>query len=146
MEAERMEEGFSECAEQSLASLFEEQYHGCFTAETPFETYLNQLCAQAGKKRWQVIHRAWIDRTYGYQLFNGTRRPSRDKVIQLAFGLELDLPRTQELLGAAEKNALDPRRKRDAVFIFCIGKRMNLVDVQILLERLGLTPLELMEH
>ena len=146
MEAELLDDGSPEREEQALVNLFEQQYFGCFGPEMPFEAYIDQLCAQAGKKRWQVIHRAWIDRTYGYQLFNGTRRPSRDKVIQLAFGLELDLPRTQELLGAAEKNALDPRRKRDAVFIFCIGKRMNLVDAQILLDRLGLTPLELMEH
>lgn len=146
MEAELLDDGSPEREEQALLNLFEEQYVGCFGPEMPFEAYIDQLCTQAGKKRWQVIHRAWIDRTYGYQLFNGTRRPSRDKVIQLAFGLELDLPRTQELLGAAEKNALDPRRKRDAVFIFCIGKGMNLAEAQVLLDRLGLAPLELQEH
>ena len=146
MEAERMENGSLECAEESIASMFEQQYRGCFIPETPFETFLNQLCAQAGKKRWQVIARAGIDRTYGYQLFNGTRRPSRDKVIQLAFGMELDLARTQELLRAAEKNDLDKRRKRDAVFLFCIGKRMDVFEAQTLLEKLNLAPLELMER
>ena len=49
--------------------------------------YLRQLCAEQGLVPERVIRAASIDRTYGHQIFNGTRRPSRDKVLQLAFGL-----------------------------------------------------------
>ena len=59
----------------------------------------------------QVIERSQIERTYGHQLFNGTRRPSRDKVLQLALGLGLSVDETQRLLRAAGKSPLYPRLK-----------------------------------
>ena len=51
-----------------------------------FHEYLRQLCRDRGEIAERVIKRAGIDRTYGHQLFSGRRKPSRDKVIQLAFG------------------------------------------------------------
>ena len=141
MEAELLDDGSPEREEQALVNLFEQQYFGCFGPEMPFEAYIDQLCTQAGKKRWQVIHRAWIDRTYGYQLFNGTRKPSRDKAIQLAIGFELNVDQTQELLRAAEKNTLEPRKKRDAAVLFCLAREMDVENTQKLLERHELEPL-----
>ena len=146
MEAERVENSRADRAERSLLDLFTEQFFDASEQEPPFAAYADQLCNRLGKKRWQVIARAGIDRTYGYQLFNGTRRPSRDKVIQLAFGMDLDLLQTQELLRAAEKNALDRYRKRDAVFIFCLEKRKNIYEAQKLLDNLELPSLELLER
>ena len=54
-----------------------------------FHVFITALCQSAGLVPEQIIRRAAIDRTYGHQLFNGTRRPSRDKVLQLAFGFGL---------------------------------------------------------
>ena len=47
-----------------------------------------------------------MPRNYAYQLFNGTRKPSRDKVIQLAFGFGLSVDDTQELLKVARQAPL----------------------------------------
>ena len=49
-----------------------------------FDQMIRSLCEERGLVPEQVILRAEIDRTYGHQLFSGVRRPSRDKVIQLA--------------------------------------------------------------
>ena len=77
-----------------------------------FHEYISQMCAEEGERKESVIKRASIERTYGYQLFNGTRKPSRDKAIQLAIGFGLDLDGTQKLLQVAEKSPLYPRIKR----------------------------------
>jgi hypothetical protein len=37
-----------------------------------------------------VIKRADIDRVYGYQIISGKRMPTREKLLQLGFGLCLD--------------------------------------------------------
>lgn len=88
-----------------------------------------------------MIQRANIERGYGHQIFRGIREPSRDKVLQLAFGFGLNVPEAQRLLRAAEKSPLYPRLKRDAAILFCINRGESLVQMQLLLSELGLSPL-----
>lgn len=104
-----------------------------------FHIYITDLCQSMKYIPAQVIKNASIERTYGHQIFNGTRNPSRDKVIQLAFGLGLNLDGTQKLLKAAQKSLLYPKIKRDAVIIYCINNNMDIIESQGVLEALGLT-------
>lgn len=95
--------------------------------------YLNQLCDERHLKPSQVIHSAQIERTYGHQIFNGTRIPSRDKLIQLALGFGLTLEETQVLLKTARKSQLYAKIDRDAACIFGISHGMSVMEVQDLL-------------
>lgn len=104
-----------------------------------FHLFISEICASTEQVPEQVIKRAAIERTYGHQLFNGTRKPSRDKVIQLAFGLGLGLDDTQKLLQIAHKSALYPKLKRDAAIMHCLENNKDLLDTQSLLQSLGLT-------
>lgn len=104
----------------------------------PFHEYLRQKCNEKGAVPEQIIKRSDIERTYGHQLFRGLRMPSRDKVIQLAFGFEFGVEDTQKLLKAARKSILHPKIKRDAAILFCIGRRMSLFDTQAVLQELGI--------
>lgn len=105
----------------------------------PFHEYIEELCRASGLTRGEVIRRAGIDRTYGHQLFNSRRKPSRDKVIQLAFGLGLDEQGTQRLLQVARKSALYVKDERDAAILFCIENHKNLDETQNLLDDLNAT-------
>lgn len=50
--------------------------------------YLQELLDLHGLERAVAIRRAGLNETYGYQLFAGQRvNPSRDKVLQLVFGM-----------------------------------------------------------
>ena len=109
--------------------------------DEPFNACLAALCEQRALVPERVIRRAEIDRSYGHQLFNGTRQPSRDKALQLAFGLGLGVDETQRLLRAAGRSLLYPRLKRDAVLLFALSKQLSVIEVQALLNRCGLTPL-----
>lgn len=102
-------------------------------AEIPLSEYLQRLCEERDLVPEQVIKKAQIDRTYGHQLFNGTRNPSRDKLIQLAIGFELSLEETQTLLKKAGKSMLYPKLKRDAACIYGISHGMNVMELQELL-------------
>lgn len=104
-----------------------------------FHLYLTERCKTTGQIPEQVIKCAGIERTYGHQLFNGTRKPSRDKVLQLAFGLHLNLDETQELLQAAQKNPLYPKIKRDAAIVYCLSHHKEILETQSVLQALGLT-------
>lgn len=104
-----------------------------------FHVYITNLCKITEQVPEQVIKQAGIERTYGHQLFNGTRKPSRDKVIQLAFGFKLDLDDTQKLLQIAQKSPLYPKIKRDAAILFCITHQKDMLETQSVLYSLGLT-------
>lgn len=106
-----------------------------------FCSYINELCVSRCEVPERVIRRSEIDRTYGHQLFNGARHPSRDKVLQLAFGFGLTVDETQQLLRRAGKSLLYPRLKRDAVILFCLSKSMNVLEAQERLASVGLTQL-----
>ena len=100
---------------------------------------LKELCLERQLSPAQVIDRSQIERTYGHQLFNGTRNPSRDKVLQLAIGAGLGVPETQRLLRAAGKSPLYPKLKRDAVILFGLQKGYSILAVQDTLSAYGLT-------
>lgn len=100
--------------------------------------YLLQLCEKYNIHSGEVIRRANIERTYGYQIFNGTRNPSRDKLIQLAFGFGLSLEETQRLLKKSGKSELYSKIKRDAACIFGLSHQMNILEMQELLASIDL--------
>ena len=105
------------------------------TMEVPALTeHLRQLCADRGLVPERVIRAASIDRTYGHQIFNGTRRPSRDKVLQLAFGLGVGVEETQRLLRLADRSPLYPKLRRDAIILYCLNRRKGLAETQELLQ------------
>ncbi|MCL2627109.1 MAG: hypothetical protein FWD44_00215 [Oscillospiraceae bacterium] len=102
-----------------------------------FNEYINSLCEEKEVTAKEIIKKADIERTYGHQLFNGTRAPSRDKVLQLAIGFELNYEQAQKLLLVARKSALHPKVKRDAAIIYAIEKKLDIVSVQAMLFDLG---------
>ena len=103
-------------------------------AELPaFSDYITKLCEERGEKRESVISRSGLERTFGHRLFSGTRNPSRDTVLQLAFGLELSADEAQQLLKVAQASALHPKVKRDAVIAYCLHKGTSLLDAQQML-------------
>lgn len=98
-----------------------------------FSDYIKTLCSVKGEKEEAVIKRGNIESSYGHRLFRGERNPSRDTVLQLAFGLELDADGTQQLLKVARASALHPRVKRDAVIAFCLYHHRSFMETQELL-------------
>ena len=75
-----------------------------------------------------VIKKSNLNSSYVYQIFRGKKYPSRDKVIALAFGLALNADETQKLLKQAGYRELYPRDKRDALLLFAINQKMNIID------------------
>ena len=98
-----------------------------------FPDYISALCQARGEKPERIIKRSGLDRSFGHRLFAGTRNPSRDTVLQLAFGFELSAEDTQQLLKVARATALHPKVKRDAVIAFCLHNRKSLMDAQQIL-------------
>jgi len=113
--------------------------NGIIIQTPPFHEYICEMCRKDGIVPEQIIKNTTIERTYGHQLFNGTRKPSRDKVLQLAFGFGLDVGDAQKLLKVAQKAQLYPKIMRDAVILYCIEHHMSDMDTQNVLLEMKLT-------
>lgn len=100
--------------------------------------YISALCAERGEKHERIIKRAGLDRVYGHQIFCGIKHPTRDKVIQLAFGFEMNDKQAQDLLKIARKSPLYPRAERDAAILYCLHNKVSFVETQLMLAELRL--------
>jgi len=103
-----------------------------------FAEYITELARSRNEKAERVINRAGIERSFGHRLFSGTRNPSRDTALQLAFGFELTTEETQRLLKIAQLTPLHPKVKRDAVIAYHLHNGLPLMDTQKALHDYGL--------
>ena len=117
-------------------------------ATPTFTEYLEIQCQERNMVREHVIVRAGIERGFGHQIFRGSRKPSRDNVLRVAFGFGLDVEETQALLRVARRTLLYPRIPRDAALIYGLSHHNTIIEMQTSLIEQGMTPLggERYEH
>ena len=99
--------------------------------------YLNQFIQEKNQDLPSLIRKSGLDRTYCYQIFNGQKRPSRDKVLALCFAMHLSFTEVQQLLKATGYPILYARIERDSAIIFSLQRNCALSDVNELLYELG---------
>ena len=99
--------------------------------------YLNELLSEKNIDKARAIENANLNTQYGYQIFAGQKNPSRDKLLQLAFGMSLDLKSAQRLLNIAGVNELHPRNQRDSIIIFAFNNSLSLMECEELLDEMG---------
>lgn len=107
-------------------SLYLEQNADKLIDEPVLSTHLELLLREKGVSRADVIKRGELDGSYGYQVFRGQKHPSRETVIQLAFGFALDLDGAQKLMKNAQVGILYARDRRDAVIMYGLNKGWSL--------------------
>lgn len=102
-----------------------------------FSELLNKFLEEKNLSRSAVIHKTNINETHAYQMFSGQRGASRNKVLQLAVAMQLNLKETNKLLHSAGVSSLYCKNRRDAIIIFCINKAENLQTIDEKLYQFG---------
>lgn len=105
--------------------------------EVTLSEYLQQLLDKKSLKRAEVIRKANLNATFGYQVFTGARGAGRDTILQLVFAMELTLREANRLLQAAGVNGLYCKNRRDGIIIFCIEHSYSLQETDEELYRFG---------
>lgn len=106
------------------------------TSETLAQWVARRLPAWGISKN-DVVRRSRLNSTFAYQILAGTRHASRDKLIQLAFGLALGIDDTCDLLEHGGVNALSPRCRRDVAIAYCLHHAIDLALCDDMLWELG---------
>lgn len=95
--------------------------------------YMGEVCVSTDA----LFELIGMNRSTGYRILNGTRRPSRDTLIALARALGLDYQKTQDLLKSGRVAQLTPRNERDYLIVFAIIKEYSVGDINSLLAQQG---------
>ena len=95
--------------------------------------FLEKLLEKYNANKADVLKRCGINQIYGYQIFAGSKMPTRNKVIALCFGFPLNIEDSQYLLQHAGASILYPKVKRDSIILFGIDKRFTIFQVDDLL-------------
>lgn len=105
-----------------------ERYEGELL-EADLGKYLCGLLEKHGLQKKDLIFASGRERSYCYQLLNGTRRnPSRDMLLAIALGLHFTCDETQTMLRIAGLSPLYPRIRRDAVILQQLTAGKNLYE------------------
>lgn len=124
----------------NISDFIEENFEDI--SDISFTEYLEMCMNQNSMTRSQVIDGANIQKNYGYQIFDGSRKPSRNKVLALCFSMALSVDESNRLLKLSDNAILYPRIKRDSIIIFALEKNQNLINTNILLDEMGETIIE----
>lgn len=116
---------------ESLEDFFEENEQN-LKAKTVSE-YLEELLIKYKAGKGDIVKKAGLTGTYGYQIFDGTRSAGRDKLIQLAFGFPLKVEETQRLLRCGGYAELYVKKRREAFLIYALEKGYDITRVNELL-------------
>lgn len=103
----------------------------------PLPEYLRGLLEKRGVTVGNVVVRCGLDRSYAYQLFNGTRRPTRNFLLLLSLSLGLEEAEAQRLLKIAGRPSLYARDRRDAGVLYALSHGLSPEEADSLLLEMG---------
>ncbi|MBR1738875.1 MAG: hypothetical protein IJ737_01160 [Ruminococcus sp.] len=88
---------------------------------------LENILAEKGLVKPEVIARSEISSVYAYQIFSGVKEaPKRDKLLALLIAMGLELDEVQSFLKLSGYPFLYAKNKRDSIIIFCIEKHFTV--------------------
>ena len=100
-----------------------------FFQESNITNLQSQLHDQKAISKAELARRAGISEVYIHQVFSGRRKPTRDRLVCICFGLQATLEETQELLKRAGYAQLYPKNKREAIIAHGIIHRTPLEGI-----------------
>jgi transcriptional regulator with XRE-family HTH domain len=106
-----------------------------------FADYFGRLPKVQAFSKKELIERSGLDRTYAYHILNGTKQPSRDKILALSLAAGLDLTETQRALELTHEGILYAKNRRDAMLIYAVKNGLSVMEANDLLHHFGAPPL-----
>lgn len=94
---------------------------------------LGTLLEKYGEKQKDIIKRSFIPAGYAYQVFEGRKNASRDKLIRLAMAFPLSVEETNRLIRAGGYNELYVRNKRDVLILYSLENKYGVGETNELL-------------
>ena len=85
-----------------------------------------------------VIKASGINKRYFNEIIAGKKRPHRSYIIRMFLSVGLDFVDAQWYLKACEYSQLFVKTKRDSIIIYCLDKKLPVVECNKMLNKIGL--------
>lgn len=95
--------------------------------------YILEISTSKGYSKSDIIRNSEIYRSYGYQILNGKKSPSRDNLLKICIGNKFNLEQTNRTLTLAKLGVLYAKDPRDSIFIYALNNKLNIINVNIIL-------------
>lgn len=134
---------------KSTGDLFQELQHtpcalGSYLENNPdsfvendIKAFWEDLIQKSGRSKSNIINKADFSYCYFYDVINGRKMPSRDKVVRLILSMQLSTDDCQRALKISGKSCLYPRVKRDSIMIYAIENHLSVFQLAELLAKYG---------
>ncbi len=106
-----------------------------------FHEYYASLTKDMEKSK--LVQDSGIERSYCYHILNGTKKPSRDKILSLCIAAKLDTEQTRRALEIAKEGILYAKSSRDTLIQYAINQKLSVIETNILLEEHQEKPLDI---
>ena len=125
--------------------LMKAEFFGDFAAEMENEFLpaevsrdLQELISARHVKKRDLFMESNINETYGYEILNGKRYPSRDVLLSLFLSLHLSVDEVNRFFRTHGFAQLYVRNKFDAAVIYCLKHKWSVMQCNELLYENGL--------
>lgn len=108
---------------------------------SPLSECLNKILVEKQLKIPEIAKKSDMFNIYVYEIFSGSKHPSRDKLMQLCFGMNMTFDEVQTLLKHSGYAPLYPRNRRDSIIISAFVNGMTLMQCNELLDTENFSPL-----
>ena len=108
---------------------------------TPLHVYLKKLLADKKLTKKFLYTELNCQPAHIYHIFDGTKKPSRQRLVAISRAMNLNLDETQYLLRYGGYGILYPRNPWDAVVISSIEHNLPVAEMNELLRQLGEIPI-----
>lgn len=123
----KLQEQLKHASRDQLDQLISNIHSRTFTEE------LEHLMNDKKMNKSTLLNKTLLDKNYGYQILQGTRQPSKDKVIQLCLALSCNIEDTNRLLILSNNPILYSKNKKDALFIYALSKKLTVMETNELI-------------
>ena len=101
------------------------------------KAFWENLIAKSGRSKSNIINKADFSYCYFYDIINGRKMPTKDKVVRLTLAMKLSLNDCQAALKLSGRSALYPRVRRDSILIYAIENQLTIFRCDELLTKYG---------
>ncbi len=105
-----------------------------YMIKSDINEFWERVIAESGMSKSNIINKSDFSYRYFYDVINGRKNPSRDKVLRLVITMHHSLDNCQEALRIADKASLHPKVKRDSIIIFGIENKYTVNKINEILK------------
>lgn len=117
------------------------QYNDFFVNED-IQSFWNHIINNKRISKTHIINESDFSYCYFYEVINGRKIPTKDKIIRLVLAMELTVDECQQALRLSGHCTLFPNNRRDSIIIYAIEHNKTILQCNELLHNYNEYPLK----